>query len=372
MAPAQVQQLLLSPAELSYIHSSLSLSPPIRPDGRAPTQFRPLIAETDILPGANGSARICFADGTEAIVGAKCEVEKSAWRPSAGEHGLGLGTGGTGDVEMGNEDGEEGGRGGVGENAWVEMSVEIPGYRDDDALPVFLAAMLTEALLADGTLKDRLWINRRFHWKLYIDILLLSPPLSYPLPLLSLTTHLALLSTRLPRLKSELDEDPLFDDDWAASTYLYPRSTTTKATSTITSRPPITLLVTAIGENIIFDPSKEELAVAEAVLAISVGQSPPSSTSPSSLRLLSLRTIDSPSRLTPSGIPNSMNPATGGTAPVSNNETIAMREALDAQGVWRPPRGGIRRGLVGEMIRKVVEKGGVGEEVLEALEKVEM
>ena len=50
------------------------------------------------------------------------------------------------------------------------MSIEVPGYRDDDALPVFLSAMLTEALVADGKLKDRLWINRRFHWKLYIDV----------------------------------------------------------------------------------------------------------------------------------------------------------------------------------------------------------
>src|ERR1700679_1894837 len=77
MAPSATQQVLLSPAELSYLHTSLSLTPPIRPDGRTPSQFRPLIAETDILPGTNGSARICFADGTEAIVGIKAEVEKS-------------------------------------------------------------------------------------------------------------------------------------------------------------------------------------------------------------------------------------------------------------------------------------------------------
>src|ERR1700710_3300220 len=77
MAPSATQQILLSPAELSYLHASLSLTPPIRPDARTSTQFRPLIAETDILPGTNGSARICFADGTEAIVGIKAEVEKS-------------------------------------------------------------------------------------------------------------------------------------------------------------------------------------------------------------------------------------------------------------------------------------------------------
>src|SRR3954465_13529185 len=77
MAPSATQQVLLSPAELSYLHKSLSHLPPIRPDGRTSTQFRPLIAESDILPGSHGSARICFADGTEAIVGIKAEVEKS-------------------------------------------------------------------------------------------------------------------------------------------------------------------------------------------------------------------------------------------------------------------------------------------------------
>ncbi|KAL9061986.1 MAG: hypothetical protein Q9157_009220, partial [Trypethelium eluteriae] len=174
MAPATTQQLLLSPAELSYIHSSLSLQPPIRPDSRTPTQFRPLVAESDILPNANGSARICFADGTEAITGVKVQMEKSAWKPSA-EHGVHLGPGGGGeDGDEEEEDEDSGGkrkgdRQGVGDNSWVEVNVDIPGYRDDDTMPVFLAAMLTEALLATGTLKNRLWITERYHWKLYVD-----------------------------------------------------------------------------------------------------------------------------------------------------------------------------------------------------------
>lgn len=176
MVPLTAAPMPLSPAELSYLHTSLSLSPLIRPDSRAPTQFRPLVAETDILPGTNGSARICFADGTEAIVGVKAEVEKSPLRYTGGERGVHLGTGRQ-DEEMGDaeEEEEEGddlraGRKGAGENGWVEMTIEIPGFRDDDALPVFLAAMLNEALLASGELPDKLWINRRFHWKLYIDV----------------------------------------------------------------------------------------------------------------------------------------------------------------------------------------------------------
>ena len=189
MAP--YTNLPLSPAELSYLHTSLTQSPPIRPDGRSPTQFRPLIAESDILPSANGSARICFADGTEAIVGVKAEVEKtrSAGSTSSGEEGeqhsqgvLGLGKGSGRDVEDDDrmQDGSEGSEGkGKGRDEWVEVAIDFPGMRDDDALPVFLSAMLTEALLADdGGLKDRLWINRRFHWRLYIDVSL--PHLSHP------------------------------------------------------------------------------------------------------------------------------------------------------------------------------------------------
>jgi exosome complex component RRP42 len=157
MAPSSTQPLLLSPAELSYLHTSLSLTPPIRPDGRASTQFRPLVAETDILPGTNGSARICFADGTEAVVGVKAEVEKS--KVSYTNVG-------------GDEDGDEEGNGRKGRNGWLEISVEIPGLRDDDSMPVFLGAMLSEALLADGGFTGKLWINRRFHWKVYIDVFL--------------------------------------------------------------------------------------------------------------------------------------------------------------------------------------------------------
>ncbi|KAK4547487.1 hypothetical protein LTR36_001144 [Oleoguttula mirabilis] len=359
----------LSPAELSYLHTSLSQQPPLRPDGRSPTQFRPLIAETDILPSANGSARICFADGTEAIVGVKAEVEKSRLAhtvPSNGEAAgqgvLGLGKGSARDVgdEMDVEGDESGGK---GRDAWLEVAIEIPGMRDDDALPVFLSAMLTEALLADGGLKDRLWINSRFHWRLYIDILLHSQALSYPLPLLSLTTHLALLSTRLPALVSEKDEDPLFNDDWEASTYLYPPTTTTQH-----QKPPVTLLVMSVGATILFDPSKQELAVADSVLAISAAQS-----STGELRMVALRTIDPPSRLTAAGVPNVLNTTTGATGAqtLSAADVLAMREKDQGQSVWRPPRGGVPRALVAKMIKMVVERGGVGEEVMEGLANVE-
>jgi exosome complex component RRP42 len=204
------------------------------------------------------------------------------------------------------------------------------------------------------------------------QILLLSPPLSYPLPLLSLTTYLALLSTRLPALKSERDEDPLFNDDWDAAVPLYPRHSTT-------SRPPVTILVVAVGENVLFDPSKEELAVADAVLAVSVADRAPAGAEEGGdvdmqgaggegrkrdIRLLSARTIDPPARLTPPGVPNYLNTATGGDA-------AAKVETGGEEGVWSARRGGTGREMVKRMVGRVLSSGVV-EEVLDGLEGVEV
>ncbi|KAL2015978.1 hypothetical protein VTK56DRAFT_4491 [Thermocarpiscus australiensis] len=415
------QHVLLSPAELAYLHASLSLTPPIRPDGRTPTQFRPLVAETGILPGTNGSARICFADGTEAIVGVKAEVERTSSLRQQHDDEAALLEANANDDDDDDDDGGDGGRTKpdvrTGESSWVEMTVEIPGLRDDDSGTAFLAAMLSEALLADGEFAKRLWINRRFHWKLYLDIILISPPLSYPLPLLSLTAHLALLATRLPALKSEGDEDPFFNDDWAAAPYLFPRSTTTTTTTTTktsstpssssptSTRPPITLLVMAVGNNILFDPSKEELAVADVALAVSVtgsgsGSGSGSETSPTdggssstggekgagggrNLRLLSIRTIDPPSRLTPPGVPNTANNSVyggGGGAVADGMQKVVVppearavaAEGEVVEGVWRAPRGGAKRSVMGALVQKVLERGGVADEVLDALEAVDL
>ena len=165
---------------------------------------------------------------------------------------------------------------------------------------------------------------------------------------------------------SEKDEDPLFNDDWEASYYLYSRSATNSETQ---AKPPATLLVMSVGENIIFDPSKEELAVADGLLAISVaGQSSPDGGE--QLKMVSSRTIDPPSRLTGAGVPNSSNTHAGGTA-VSAADALALREKDQGQTVWRPPRGGVGRVLVAKMMKMVVEKGGVGQEVLDGLAAVE-
>jgi len=179
-----------------------------------------------------------------------------------------------------------------------------------------------------------------------------------------MTTHLALLTSRLPALKSEKDEDPLFDDDWDASVPLYPKDTPTQL-----DRPPVIILAMAVGSNVIFDPCKEELAVADAVLAVACTSAP---SSPNGARVVSIRTIDPPSHLTPPGVPNAMNSATGGTAPASSAEALTQRELLANSGVWTPPRGGMKRSLISQVVKTVVEKGGIAEEVIGALQSIEV
>ena len=102
-------------------------------------------------------------------MGIKAEVEKSRLSYQATEKtDVAAGEDDEEDEESRRNDKEEQAKRGF--NEWVELTVEIPGFRDDDSMPVFLAAMLTEALLADGEFTRRLWINRRFHWKLYLDV----------------------------------------------------------------------------------------------------------------------------------------------------------------------------------------------------------
>lgn len=85
-------------------------------------------------------------------MGVKCEVERTLSSSSASLRGSG-----EDDLPR-------------GDAGWVSLSIEIPGRRDDDALPVFLGSMLTEALVQGGFLPRRLVINRLWHWRIWIDV----------------------------------------------------------------------------------------------------------------------------------------------------------------------------------------------------------
>lgn len=382
--PAVSTSTTLSPAELSYLHTSLSGTPPLRPDLRSPTEFRPLRAETDLLPTCNGSAHVSLTDGGEALVGIKAEVHRTALGNVTkrleeemvekmvldDSQITGSGPGSTDKSRL------------RGSPDWISLNVDISTLRDDDPLLIFLSEMLREPLLTASTsqktsLVDVLVINSNWHWHLHIDVLLLSPfaasGTSYPLPLLSLATHLALRSTRLPKLKSQGEEDPLVDDDWESSLYLFPsrppnEKGKAKNDKTINkdvqmNMPPITLLVLTAGPNIIFDPSHSEIAVADAVLAVSVGLSMAGTTNPTGNNIkmptiLAVRMIETPARNTMKGVP----------AP---GEVV---EGEMVPGVWRPRTGGLKRETLKRIVRAVVgagtdaENAGVAQEVFDGLE----
>ncbi|KAK6504898.1 hypothetical protein TWF481_006832 [Arthrobotrys musiformis] len=254
----------LSPPELSYLYASLSLSPPIRLDLRTPLQFRPLVAEVSFLPHCNGSSRVCMSEAGECIVGIKAEVEKDATTKYATV---------------------------IEREKWIEVSVEVAGggvsgagsgvgiggisgaggATGRDEGDGGAAVWLKEGLLAGGggggSILDRLVISSGWHWKLYIDVLLLTPT-SHPSPLLlSTAVNMALDSTYLPKLTSphDVDDIPTFSDDWAISVPLYEPTTF--------PRPPMSLPVVAVGDNVFLDPSVAEVAAAEAGLVVTLSLS---------------------------------------------------------------------------------------------------
>jgi exosome complex RNA-binding protein Rrp42 (RNase PH superfamily) len=79
----------LSPPELSYLYTSLTSTPPLRPDLRSLTQYRPSSIQTDFLSTANGSARLTWGTGRQGgdvLVVIKAQINDSI-ELSAGIHG---------------------------------------------------------------------------------------------------------------------------------------------------------------------------------------------------------------------------------------------------------------------------------------------
>ena len=106
-------------------------------------------------------------------MGVKGEVEKTTGGRNVGKGGVDVDV----DVDMEEVGGGEGmGKERGGEGRWIEVSVDMPGQRDDDAMVVFLGEMIHEGLVADQFLQNRLIINDRWHWRLYIDVCYIPPP----------------------------------------------------------------------------------------------------------------------------------------------------------------------------------------------------
>jgi exosome complex component RRP42 len=217
-----------SPAELSYLHQSLIVDPPIRPDARLANQFRPLEATTRILPTANGSARVRSSDGGECIVGVKAKVVRTAVEPEL-----------------------------------ISVDVDITGIKDNHPLPNLLAQILQSTLNSNAVLKQALKLTSRFSFKLFVDAIVLSNK-SHPLGMLSFAVYMALMSTKLPLLTSSTDDEkaeevPVFHDDWDQAVKLCAQKW----------QPPLLFVLAVVGENVLLDPSHVEEKVSSAGLFIS-------------------------------------------------------------------------------------------------------
>ncbi|KAK6455015.1 ribosomal protein S5 domain 2-type protein [Scheffersomyces xylosifermentans] len=227
-----MSKMILSPAERSYLYDSLTQAPPIRPDSRTDHQFRPLEAKTSFLPGSNGSARIRLMDGSECIVSVKSKVVLSAL-----------------------------------ESSLIECDIDVSGFRDDSNFVSNLKFYLTN-LLQHNFPTQYLKLTSRYAFKLFIDCIVISHS-SYPLSLISLTTYLALKTTRLPLLVSDVNdeevaEQPTFSDDWDNAKYIGDFMKDGEV-----FQPPIFITLGVIGPNLIFDPSTEEEQVLENGLIVS-------------------------------------------------------------------------------------------------------
>ena len=132
-----------------------------------------------------------------------------------------------------------------------------------------------------------------------------------------------------------------------------------------------------VGPNLFFDPSREELAVADAILAVSLtaSESPSSNiartdeskNSLSSFRILAVRTIDPPSRISTPGVADLRNPTIGAVQQQSASGEFTKQSPDKEEGVWKPPRGGMPRALIFKVMQMCVAPNGVAEEVFEGL-----
>ncbi|ODV78145.1 uncharacterized protein CANTADRAFT_54837 [Suhomyces tanzawaensis NRRL Y-17324] len=219
--------MILSPAERSYLYDSLIQKPTIRPDSRAEHQMRPLEAKTSFLPGSNGSARIRLMDGSECIVSVKAKVVVAAKEANL-----------------------------------IECDVDVVGFRDNSNFVSNLKFNLTN-LLQQNFPSDYLRLTSKYSFKLFIDCIVISHS-SYPLTLISLTSYLALKTTKLPLLVSETNDEeiaelPTFSDDWDNAK---PIADYFKGKGK-EFQPPIFITLGYVGSNLIFDPSVEEEQVLE-------------------------------------------------------------------------------------------------------------
>lgn len=142
----------------------------------------------------------------------------------------------------------------------IECDIDVSGFRDDSNFVLNLKFNLTDLFVKNFPISN-LHLTTKYAHKLFIDCIVVSHA-SHPLSLITMAAYLALSTTRLPLLVSEIDdaeveEQPTFADDWEKSTFL-------KDVFKMDSfQPPLFLTFGAVGDNIVVDPSPEEEQIIE-------------------------------------------------------------------------------------------------------------
>ncbi|KAG0677311.1 Exosome complex component RRP42 [Kluyveromyces marxianus] len=211
----------LSIAEKSFLYDSLALNPPLRPDGRALHQFRPVEVSTDFLPNSNGSSRVILSGGSECIVSVKAKVV---------DHTV--------------------------ESELLVVEVDIQGHRDDSPLVQSMSSLLSK-LLKQTINSDKLMLTKRYSFKLFIDVLVLASK-SYPVSMISFAIFSALKNTWLPKLISndddlEVEELPTFHDYDMVK---------------LEADAPLLFTFAIVGDNVLVDPTYEESLVSNNGLVV--------------------------------------------------------------------------------------------------------
>lgn len=213
--------MVLSITEKAYLYDSLTLDPPLRPDGRSLYQFRPLEVSNDFLPNSNGSSRVIVSGGSECIVSVKSKVV---------DHTV--------------------------DNELLVVDIDIQGHRDDSPLVTSMSSMLSK-LLKERIDISRLMLTKKYSFKLYIDVLVLASQ-SYPASMISFAIFSALKNTWLPKLISndddlEVEELPTFHDYDMVK---------------LDAEAPLLFTFAIVGDNLLLDPTAEENAVSNNGLLI--------------------------------------------------------------------------------------------------------
>ena len=156
----------------------------------------------------------------------------------------------------------------------IEVDIDIVGHRDDSNYVANLKFQLTN-LLQQNFPFEVLKLTSKYTFKLYIDCIIISHS-CYPLSLISITNYLALKTTRLPLLISDVNDEeiaelPTFSDDWENAKLIQDYHLNDNTRGWIINEISTTNFITigVIGKNLILDPSFEEEQVLENGLIIS-------------------------------------------------------------------------------------------------------